>query len=181
MAGISCWVFETALGWVGIADSAAGICRITLPQPTADLARAALGKPGTNRLTNNLAATCQRLRDYYTGNPVIFPEPIDTSRATPFQRGVWELTHRIPYGHTRSYDWLARQLGRPGAARAVGQALNRNPLPIIVPCHRVITSDGRPGGFRGGTSLKQRLLDMEATVISRWPASPPAAFPGSSA
>jgi methylated-DNA-[protein]-cysteine S-methyltransferase len=74
---------------------------------------------------------------------------------------VWEKARLIPYGETRSYMWLARQIGKPQAARAVGQALGRNPLPVIVPCHRVIASDGSPGGFTGGLHRKKMLLKLE--------------------
>ena len=79
----------------------------------------------------------------------------------PFQREVWETTRLIPYGETRSYLWVAKQIKRPRAVRAVGQALSKNPLPIIVPCHRVVASDGRLGGFRRGVEMKRHLLWRE--------------------
>jgi len=77
---------------------------------------------------------------------------------------VWQATRLIPYGETRSYLWVAVQIGKPGAARAVGQALGRNPLPVIVPCHRVIAADGGLGGFTGGLEMKRRLLELETTA-----------------
>ncbi len=96
-----------------------------------------------------------------------FPDELDLSTATPFQRQVWEKTRLIPYGETRSYSWVAEQIGKPGAARAVGQALGRNPLPIIIPCHRVVASDGKLCGFAGGLGMKRRLLSLEASAKVR--------------
>lgn len=80
---------------------------------------------------------------------------------TPFQRAVWDALLTIPSGETRSYKEIAEQIGRPKAVRAVGQALNRNPLPVLFPCHRVIGSSGKLTGFAGGLSEKQRLLEIE--------------------
>jgi methylated-DNA-[protein]-cysteine S-methyltransferase len=80
---------------------------------------------------------------------------------TPFQRSVWEQLLRIPYGETRSYGELAEALGNPGASRAVGLANGKNPISIIVPCHRVVGSDGSLTGYGGGLERKQRLLDFE--------------------
>lgn len=80
---------------------------------------------------------------------------------TPFQQEVWDALLTIPYGETRTYKQIAEQIGRPKAVRAVGQALNRNPLPILFPCHRIIGSSGKLIGFAGGLSEKQRLLEFE--------------------
>jgi len=98
---------------------------------------------------------------YFTGQRVDFPDRLDLSGATPFQRGVWQAARLIPYGETRSYAWVAGQIGKPKAARAVGQALGRNPLPLIVPCHRVLAADGGIGGFSGGVEMKKYLLAHE--------------------
>lgn len=80
---------------------------------------------------------------------------------TPFQQEIWDALLTIPYGETRTYKQIAEQIGRPKAVRAVGQALNRNPLPILFPCHRVIGSSGKLVGFAGGLAEKQRLLEFE--------------------
>ena len=80
---------------------------------------------------------------------------------TPFQQEIWDALLTIPYGETRTYKQIAEQIGRPKAVRAVGQALNRNPLPILFPCHRVIGSGGKLVGFAGGLAEKQRLLEFE--------------------
>ena len=87
--------------------------------------------------------------------------PVPTHRLTPFQQQVYAVVKRIPKGEVRSYQWVARQLGNPHAARAVGQALARNPWPVRVPCHRVIRADGSLGGYAWGLSKKRRLLAKE--------------------
>ena len=103
----------------------------------------------------------EQLRCYFRGEAVEFEVPLDLSAHTPFLRKVWEATRTIPYGETRSYAELAAMVGHPRAYRAVGRAMALNPVPIIIPCHRVIGSDGRLHGYGGGLELKQRLLDME--------------------
>jgi len=114
----------------------------------------------TPRLFDDLE---ERLIAYWQGGEVSFPDKLDLSGATAFQRLVWEKTMLIPYGEVKGYAWLAMQIGNPGAARAVGQALGRNPLPIIIPCHRVIAGDGGLGGFSGGLAVKRYLLSLEAS------------------
>ncbi len=84
---------------------------------------------------------------------------------TPFQIKVYRTVSRIPWGQTRSYKWVAEKLGRPGAPRAVGQALKKNPLFFIIPCHRIIRGNGSPGGFSKGSKAKKRLLDLENLAI----------------
>ncbi len=83
------------------------------------------------------------------------------AEGTEFERQVWELTSSIPYGETRTYKWIAEKLKKPRGVRAVGQALKKNPLPLIIPCHRVIQSDGNIGGYSSGIDIKRRLLEME--------------------
>ena len=82
---------------------------------------------------------------------------------TPFQKKVWQAIATIPYGETRSYQWIAQKIGNPKAVRAVGQACGANPLPLMVPCHRVVASNGKIGGFSLGLKLKRRLLKLEQT------------------
>ncbi len=105
-----------------------------------------------------------QLRDYFAGRPVAFEAPLDLTPYTPFQRAVWEVTLRIPYGATRTYAWIAHEVDAPLAYRAVGAAMGANPIHIIIPCHRVLRSDGGLGGYGGGLALKQRLLAMEKGV-----------------
>lgn len=103
---------------------------------------------------------------YFAGRLYQFGVSLDL-RGTSFQRQVWELLRGIPYGETRSYGHLAHTLSRPTAARAVGQAIGRNPVSIVVPCHRVIGSDGKLTGYAGGLHRKQALLDLEAAVVRK--------------
>jgi len=160
-------IFNTGAGWIGILGSANGLQRITLPQPSPTEVRQLLGG-----IINNAVESPQlfhdlieRLNFYLEGRRVTFPDKLDFSGATGFQRQVWQATRRIPHGETRSYAWVAEQIKKPEAARAAGQALKRNPLPIIIPCHRVLASDGQPGGFAGGIEMKMRLLRMEGASI----------------
>ena len=103
----------------------------------------------------------RQLQAYAAGKPVRFTCELDLSSGTPFQQKVWRALLTIPRGQTRSYGWVARRVGKPKAVRAVGAACGANPIPIIVPCHRVIASDCSLGGFGGGLALKRRLLELE--------------------
>jgi len=98
---------------------------------------------------------------YFKGRLSHFVCRPDFGPATPFQRLVWRQLTTIPYGETRSYRWLARAVGKPAAYRAAGNANGKNPLPIVVPCHRVIRENGQLGGYTRGTHIKQFLLDLE--------------------
>ena len=89
--------------------------------------------------------------------------PLDLTGGTDFQHNVWQQLLEIPLGQTRAYGELAKRLGKPGASRAVGSACGANPIPVIVPCHRVLAAHGRIGGFSGGPGWKQRLLNIEGT------------------
>ena len=91
---------------------------------------------------------------------------LDFSSATAFQRSVWEKAREIPWGEVRSYGRLAREIKRPEAARAVGGALRKNPLPLLIPCHRVIRADGSSGGFSSGSEWKEFLLKFEVSKVS---------------
>ncbi len=162
-------IFNTGKGWIGILSSEKGLLRSTLPQSSAQETHRLLGDgvsyaTQSSRLLEDLA---ERLRDYFGGHKAAFPDELDLSGATPFQREVWEVTRLIPYGETRSYIWVAEQIKRRGAVRAVGQALARNPLPVIVPCHRVLNIDGKLGGYSGGVEIKKYLLDLEASASIR--------------
>ncbi len=110
-----------------------------------------------------LQATARQLADYFGARKVCFTAPLDLTPLTPFARRVLTALAHLPHGQTITYSQLAAQAGSPKAARAVGTVLARNPLPIVIPCHRVLTAAGTLGGFSApaGTTLKQRLLDME--------------------
>ncbi len=102
------------------------------------------------------------LQSFLEGAKVVFPlDALDFSNMSSFQEKVLRMEHRVPYGRVTTYGRLAEQTGKPGAARAVGNMLARNPFPLIIPCHRAVRSDGSIGGFQGGTHLKRKLLEQE--------------------
>ncbi len=102
------------------------------------------------------------LREYVEGDRKQFTCPIEL-QGSDFNRRVWTRVSRIPYGQTTTYGEIAREFEKPGAARAVGTANGRNPIPIIIPCHRVVAAGGKLGGFGGGLPLKRKLLDLECS------------------
>ena len=161
--------FDTEMGWVGISGSTRGLRRITLPQPSAQEACQRLGD-GIKQASwspGYFQDLIKQLKMYFSGHKTTFPDKLDLSGATTFQHEVWQATRLIPYGETRSYTWVANQINKPRAVQAVGQALARNPLPIIIPCHRVLTVNGELGGYSGGVKMKRRLLQLEASAKSR--------------
>jgi len=109
----------------------------------------------------------REVRAYLAGRLRSFSAPCDLSGLPPFTRSVLKVTAGIPYGEVRSYRWVAERLGQPRATRAVGNALARNPVPIIIPCHRVVRSDGGLGGYALGLSWKRKLLDLEGAPHAR--------------
>ncbi len=117
--------------------------------------------PSTQRLADDVR---RQLDTYFEGRPVTFDFPLAPS-GTPFQRSVWDALCGIPYGETASYGEIARRIGRPSAVRAVGAANGRNPIAILVPCHRVIGANGTLTGYAGGLERKQALLALEAPAL----------------
>jgi len=165
-------VFRVGNRWSGAAVTRQGVCALVLPVGSASAADAAVRalRPDARRGRCLPAALREAVRSYFDGRGADFSRiRLDLSGGTPFQRRVWEVARRIPYGQTRSYGWIAREIGRPGASRAVGRALGANPLPLLVPCHRVVRNDGAIGGFSapGGAQTKVRLLGLERRPIRR--------------
>jgi methylated-DNA-[protein]-cysteine S-methyltransferase len=111
-----------------------------------------------------LSDCSDQLREYFAGRRTRFDLPL-SPEGTAFQQSVWQALGDIPFGAQRSYADIARAIGRPGAARAVGAANGRNPLPIVVPCHRVVGSDGSLTGYAGGLEIKRRLLALEGSGV----------------
>jgi methylated-DNA-[protein]-cysteine S-methyltransferase len=110
--------------------------------------------------SGDFGRACSQLAEYFAGSRRSFTLPLDLG-GTPFQRSVWEALRAIPYGETTTYAQLAAAIGRPRAVRAVAAAVGRTPVPIIVPCHRVVGSDGSLTGYRGGLERKRALLELE--------------------
>ena len=150
-------------GWICVGTADKGIAACTLPRPTPDeaLARMDVSLARPARGDELLPRVAEELRRYFAGERVALDYPLDLTRPPEFTRRVLLAVAGIPYGTTRSYGWVARRVGRPQAARAVGQVMARNPLPPIVPCHRVVGSDGRLVGFGSGLRCKRYLLAME--------------------
>jgi methylated-DNA-[protein]-cysteine S-methyltransferase len=154
---------STAFGWLAVTGSEKGLYSLIMPQPTPEAALARVGRVVGDAVKDDYAFgdLPERLKGYFDGERIIFDDRLDLNGATEFQRTVWETTRTIPYGQTRSYAWVAGKIGNPRACRAVGNALSRNRLSIIIPCHRVISSDGGLGGFGDDLKLKVRLLELE--------------------
>lgn len=158
-------IFETDFGWMGVTASENGITRLTLPERSRTDAEAELG--GTieeaQQESSRFDDLRARLDHYFSGGQEDLTHVVIDLDDPEFFTKVRAACRTIPAGETRSYSWLARVAGRPGASRAAGQAMARNPVPLLVPCHRVVGSDGRLHGFGGGIGLplKARLLQLE--------------------
>jgi len=157
---------NSPLGQLFVAVSQQGLCAVEFGKTESEfLAR--LRRQATPAKTDNATAKAlAQLREYFSGRRHSFNLALDLSSLTPFQREVLAVTSRIPWGEVWSYRRVAEEMGRPKSSRPVGQALGRNPIPIVIPCHRVIASDGGPGGYSGGTGLasKRWLLRHEGAL-----------------
>jgi len=160
---------ETPLGDFRLAVSDFGLVAIEWAdsQPEFDSYLARLKRPLQPNL-KKVAPYARELREYLTGKRTAFTISIDWTLFTPFQREALQAVFRIPYGETRTYIDIAREIDRPHAYRAVGSANAMNPMPIVVPCHRVIGTDGKLHGYGGGQGLKTKewLLKMEGAVMA---------------
>jgi methylated-DNA-[protein]-cysteine S-methyltransferase len=152
-----CAVFDSPIGPL-LAVARAGALAELWTSPVPDHKTALPPGPRDREL---LERTREQLDRYFAGELTAFDLPLDPA-GTPFQRQVWDQLLRIPIGETISYGELARRVGRPGSARAVGAANGQNPISIVIPCHRVIGSDGKLTGYGGGLPRKAWLLDHEA-------------------
>ena len=165
--------FKMPWGWVGIVASTQGLLGTTLPQATREQALAPLleRRPSAQEGTSpGIASLQEKLQRYFAGEPVDFRDVVlDPRQATAFQLRVWDVVRGIPRGQVQSYAWVAAQAGSPQAARAVGQAMDSNPFPIVVPCHRVVGQDGGLTGFGGGLNMKRDLLRLEAGPMAASP------------
>ena len=170
-------MFRTPLGLVSVTATARGLVRVVLPegkrcQEPFSCKALFTGSEQKRFLTpfpaeaEAIAARAQReIREYLAGRRRRFTVPLDLSGLSPFHRRVLQAVRRIPYGRTVTYSDLARRVGRPLAARAVGRAMARNPMPLVIPCHRVVAAGGGLGGYGGGLALKRRLLALEGACL----------------
>ena len=147
------WFYDFQIGTLGIAEDGVGITDIFL-KGRADV------KSCTERETPLIVDAGNQLFEYFAGKRKIFHLPLSL-HGTEFQLDVWKALQTVPYGETRSYKQIAEQIGNPKACRAVGMANNRNPVMIVVPCHRIIGHDGGMVGYACGLDVKKYLLDLE--------------------
>jgi O-6-methylguanine DNA methyltransferase len=148
------------LGRLELAASPAGITRVSYRRGRS----AAVSVPETGRIGKLLRQAREELSEYFAGDRTFFSVPVDLSQVAAFERAALDIAAKIPYGEVRSYKWIAEQLGKPDAARAVGSAMAGNPVPLIVPCHRVVKTDGGLGGYSFGLVQKEALLNLERST-----------------
>ena len=153
-------LFDSPVGVLRLAADASGLRLIEFPDPRHPVTAGDDWEEGDNAV---LASTRAQLGEYFAGRRRTFDLPLAPD-GTAFQCSVWMALRAIPYGATISYRALAERIGRPSAMRAVGAANGRNPLPIVVPCHRVIGADGSLTGFGGGLPTKRFLLELEGAL-----------------
>mgnify|MGYP000858018593 FL=1 len=148
--------YGSPLGTIGIAENGTGITDLFYGKELPGGAEV--------RETGLLRRAAQQLSEYFAGKRRAFDLPLQ-AQGTPFQKRVWQALREIPYGQTRGYGEIAASLGNPKAGRAVGAANHRNPIAIVVPCHRVIGADGSLVGYASGLDIKRKLLALESGII----------------
>lgn len=156
LIGQTNYIYESSVGFIDIVESHQHISQISFCDDSSSF------EPSLTPETDLLKQVRNLLNQYFAGELVDFQQiPIKIEVGTEFQNLVWNAIYQIPYGEVRSYKWIAEQIGRPKAVRAVGNATGSNPISIINPCHRVIGSNGKLGGYGGGLERKQELLKLE--------------------
>jgi len=163
--------FNSPLGKTGVAATPYGICRVVLSikkeSEFIETLKTIYHSPKKQRC--QLSEIEKEFHLYFSGKLKKFTFKVDLRQGTSFQQRVWKKLKAIPFGETRSYQWLATEIYQPKACRAVGNANGKNPTPIIIPCHRVIQKNGSLGGFTGGTHLKKYLLQLEKKSNATFP------------
>ena len=162
-------VAHTALGWAGVALSSGGIRYATLFHRTREACSGELRAYGAAEADDPRAGEVRALLERYAaGDGASLDDfPVDLPACTPIQRETWLALREIPRGETRSYGWLARRVGKAESPRAIGAMVGANPIPLWLPCHRVVASDGTLHGFGGGLAMKQALLELEGALPTR--------------
>jgi len=161
-------VFKSRWGWMGVSETTKGVDFVALPKASR---RAVLWELHVSeddlpegRRSPRLREAQTQLTSYLAGERKSFDLPLDLSQGTSFQRKVWQTLRCVSYGRLRSYRWVALRIGGSQYARAVGNAVGANPLPILIPCHRIVAHDASLGGFSCGLSLKRKLLFLEGSL-----------------
>ena len=161
-------VFRTPWGWMGVSETTKGIDAVVLPKVSRQAVLSELGWSSTKlpegRISPRLREAQEQLTAYLAGMRRSFDLSLDLSRGTRFQQKVWQTLCGISYGQLRSYQWVALRVGGSQYARAVGNAVGANPMPIVIPCHRIVAQDASLGGFSGGLTTKRKLLTLEGTL-----------------
>ena len=158
---------ETPVGTLLVATTERGLCRISFdPQPEreAEWLAEAFGVR-VLRATKPVDPVRRQLDEYFEGTRTTFELPVDLRPSAPFSRDVLKRLAKVPYGEVTTYGALARAAHRPQAARAVGTVMNRNPIPIVLPCHRVVGASGSLTGYAGGLDRKEQLLRLEGAIL----------------
>jgi O-6-methylguanine DNA methyltransferase len=164
---VSYTVFKSPFGLTGLAVSQKGLIRLVNKIPNEKVFKSILLKEFGFQIEKNpkhFNLLIKQFQKYFKGELKFFKFPLDLRLGTPFQQKVWEALLTIPYGTTRSYKWLAQLINHPSSARAVGNANGQNPLPIIIPCHRVVLANGKIGGYTGDIMIKRNLLELEKSI-----------------
>ncbi|MGV8905309.1 MAG: methylated-DNA--[protein]-cysteine S-methyltransferase [Acetobacterium sp.] len=156
------WYYDTEIGRVRIAENGNAITEIIRLKTPVDAGITRQLKEESQLLKT----AAEQLKEYLAGNRQTFDLPLDP-KGTEFQRSVWQALLDIPYGEIRSYKEIAEAIGNPKACRAVGMANNKNPISIVIPCHRVIGADGSLVGYGGGIALKEKLLKLEGFEVKK--------------
>ena len=158
---------DTPVGTLLLAATEKGLVRVAYDNEDHDVVLEGLAaalSPRVLHAPRRLDAVAQEIDEYFARRRTGFDVPVDFSLSTGFRRSVLENLPQITYGHTQSYADVARTVGNPKAARAVGSACATNPVPVVIPCHRVLRGDGSLGGYVGGLAAKTALLDLEAAA-----------------
>ena len=166
-------IFKTNMGWVGVLVNQRGVLRTTLPMDTRSNVKEYFNSFNNlllySELNEEITLVKREINSYFNGcNPKFNLINMDLTALTNFSKNVLNISKKIPYGETRSYKWIAKKIGSPRSYRAVGQVLAKNPLPILIPCHRVIATSGLLQGFMGGRrdlGLKRKLIDFEKNHV----------------
>jgi methylated-DNA-[protein]-cysteine S-methyltransferase len=163
LVDVSVDVLDSPVGPLLLAATPRGLCRIsyTLDGQEEELAR----ERGARLLRSRLDAARRELSEYFEGRRRTFGLPVDL-RVNPFSEAVLAELARVPYGQLDTYGALASRVGKPNAARAVGTVMHRNPLPIVLPCHRIVGANGSLTGYAGGLDVKRALLELEGVLLA---------------